>query len=129
MLQFSHFCKEADLYDKDCKISDIDRFFVTVNYEIVDLPENPDRTLNRYEFIELLIRIANLKFREAGKADNLRQALEMLLAENIFKNFKVEPWHDFRTDQMWCDEVNSVFQLNLASVDKIHKTLTNKADK
>lgn len=80
------------MYDKDCKISDIDRFFVTVNYEIVDLPENPDRTLNRYEFIEILIRIANLKFREAGKADSLKQALEMLLAENVFKNFKVEPW-------------------------------------
>ena len=60
------------MYDKDCKISDIDRFFVTVNYEIVDLPENPDRTLNRYEFIEILIRIANLKFREAGKADSLK---------------------------------------------------------
>ena len=92
MLQFSHFCKEAEMYDKDCKISDIDRFFVTVNYEVVDLPENPDRTLCRYEFIEILVRIANFKFKEVEKADNLKDALEMLLAENIFKNFKVEPW-------------------------------------
>lgn len=30
---------------------------------------------------------------------------------------------------MWCDEVNSVFQLNLASIDKVHKILTNRPDK
>ena len=75
MLQFSHFCKESEIYDKNCKISDVDRFFLGVNFEPEDLPENPDRALNRYEFIEILVRIANLKFKEQGKAESLKIAL------------------------------------------------------
>ena len=75
MLQFSHFCKEAEIYNEKCKISDVDRFFLGVNFEPEDQPENPDRALNRYEFIEILVRIANLKFKEQGKAENLKSAL------------------------------------------------------
>ena len=62
-LQFTAFCKEADVFDEKCKMADVDRCFVVTNYEEEDIPENPDRALNRYEFLEILVRIADIKYK------------------------------------------------------------------
>lgn len=43
-------------------MSMIDTAFVVTNFEEVDLEDNPDRFLCRYEFYEILVRIARDKY-------------------------------------------------------------------
>jgi hypothetical protein len=69
MVDFSNLCKKWNIVDKkDLSITDIDRLFFAVNFEEVgaddggDLDDNPDNELCRYEFFEILVRIAKLKY-------------------------------------------------------------------
>ena len=49
--------------DKNITISKLDMAFIATNVELVDISENPDRDLCRYEYYEVLLRVANDKFR------------------------------------------------------------------
>lgn len=40
--------------------------FIATNVELENNDENPDRDLNRAEFFEILLRIANDKFRKSN---------------------------------------------------------------
>ncbi len=40
------------------QISTIDRLFIATNVELEEIEENPDRALCRYEFFEILVRLA-----------------------------------------------------------------------
>jgi hypothetical protein len=60
-------------------LADIDRSFIVTNFEVVDNPDNPDHALCRFELFEILIRIANLKYRETGQAQTYAEAFEKLL--------------------------------------------------
>lgn len=62
-LQFSEFTAQTKMVDKNCSINKIDTAFIATNYEIEDLDDNPQRELCRYEFFEILVRIADIKYR------------------------------------------------------------------
>ena len=61
-LQFTNFCKAIDIPSEKCTLSDIERCFIAANYEEEDVPENPNRLLNRYEFLEILVRVADVRY-------------------------------------------------------------------
>jgi len=44
--------------DANLNMSSIDRHFIATNVELEEIDENPDRALCRYEFLEILVRIA-----------------------------------------------------------------------
>lgn len=56
-------------------MSAIDRLFIAVNVEIINLEENADRSLCRYEFFELLVRMAFVKYVEKGPIRTVDEAL------------------------------------------------------
>lgn len=89
MIDFSAFCEKCSFFDHKLTLSTIDRLFIATNYEIEDNAENPDRALNRFEFFEILIRIANVKFRETGIVHSYSDALEKLLKEHVLVNYEV----------------------------------------
>lgn len=60
------FWEKVEIYDKAITIATLDRFFIAANYEVVTNDDNPDRSLTRFEYFELFLRIANAKFRETG---------------------------------------------------------------
>jgi len=41
----------------------VDRAFIAVNFEVDDIDDNPNRELCRYEFMEILVRIADAKYK------------------------------------------------------------------
>jgi len=47
--------------------------------------------LMRYEFLEVLVRIANVKYREPGLAESFNDALVMLL-QSMLANASSKPW-------------------------------------
>jgi hypothetical protein len=63
-LDFTTFCDQCKLIDgKTFNLSDIDRLFIATNVELVANDENPDKELCRFEFFEILLRIADFKYR------------------------------------------------------------------
>ena len=74
-------------------MSIIDSIFIATNYEVEDMDENPDGALNRYEFLEFLIRLGAFKFKDTSKeAKTFSEAFEILIERHIMPNYSFPPW-------------------------------------
>lgn len=88
-LDFSSFCDVCKIVDgKIIDYSDIDRLFINANYEAVKNSENPDRALQRFEFYEILLRIANAKYKDTNDVKSSNAALDKLIKENVLPLYK-----------------------------------------
>ena len=63
-LEFVNFVKQAKIIDQNTTLAVIDRLFIATNVELERIDENPDRSLCRYEFFEILVRIAGSRFKD-----------------------------------------------------------------
>ena len=70
-------------------MSVIDRLFIAVNVEIFDMVDNADRALCRFEFFEIIVRIAQAKFVDSGHFNSISKATEFLI-ENYILRFRFE---------------------------------------
>ena len=99
--------------------------------ELEDQADNPDKQLIRFEFIELLVRIANDKYlrndRIAGgaRAQTITEAFELLIEENVPKGSRAAEWQGFRDNSLWCVDVNDVLEANLDLLRKVYKSYTS----
>jgi NLR family CARD domain-containing protein 3 len=100
-LSFSTFAERCHLVDGHCRPADIDRLFIAVNFEEVKTDENPDKLLTRYEFLELIVRVAGEKFVKPRKIRNYPDAIEKLITDHILPYYETAPWQDFRDDELW----------------------------
>ena len=90
-----------------------DTYFKATNFEEVDQDNNDDNALNRFEFFEILLRIAKGKYMDFGKETQLAYALMKLLQTYILPMVpKLWPLQSWRDKQLWCTEVNELFYSN-----------------
>ena len=58
-IDFCNLCSTLQIPDnKTWTMQTVDRIFIATNVEIVDQEDNPDKALCRFEFFEILIRLA-----------------------------------------------------------------------
>lgn len=94
--------------------------FIATNVELISLDENPDRDLNRYEFFEILLRIATEKFKRPGISDKYSTAFKKLLNDHIYKYYEpIMPVSDWRYKELWTLEVEDVLRLNLVGCQRL----------
>lgn len=95
-------------------MSTIDRLFIATNVEMVELEDNPDRDLCRYEFYEIIVRMADERYRKSGDSLTLPEAVERMITENVdkFSNF-VLPWQSWRSQELWTLRIDDLFRANL----------------
>ena len=67
------------MVDKKMNRAAIDSYFFATNFEETDMDNNDDLALIRFEFIEILVRIAKGKYVETGKEKLVSYALTKLL--------------------------------------------------
>lgn len=61
-LDFCRMCDTWRIVDKNLSVTTIDRVFIVTNVELVEVEDNPDRDLCRYEFYEIITRLAKEKY-------------------------------------------------------------------
>jgi hypothetical protein len=66
MLDFSTLCAACQMIDKNLSLATLDRLFIATNVELVEMDDNPDKELCRFEMIEILVRIAGAKYKESN---------------------------------------------------------------
>jgi NLR family CARD domain-containing protein 3 len=83
--QFTSYSKRARFQDKNINQSALDTMFIAVNFDIGDDDggDNPEGALIRYEFIELLVRLARDKFFKPGTSETVAEGLQMLINRHI----------------------------------------------
>jgi len=83
------------ILDKNVNLAAVDRAFIATNVRARDMPEvpnNPGNALCRFEFLEIIVRLATEKYRSPGIIATFSASLEKLLSECIFKYYKPDPW-------------------------------------
>ena len=86
------YVRKHKILDKNCDLATVDRLFNSSNVELEDLADNPDNELIRFEFMELLVRIADVKFRQSDQTKTYSEAVDKLIKENIIENSNHYEW-------------------------------------
>jgi hypothetical protein len=73
-------------FKKDLTGTDIDRIFIATNFEEEDLEENDDNSLVRFEFFEIIVRMAKCKYFDKGTCKTIADSVEKLVTEYIIPN-------------------------------------------
>ena len=64
---FTAWARKCKFIDRNLSSSTLDRLFIAANVEVgEEQDDNPDKALIRFEFIELLARVANEKYKKPG---------------------------------------------------------------
>jgi len=85
-LDFGNICKTWQIEDKNLSSKDIDIIFKATNFEEEDLEENDDSSLCRYEFFEIITRMAKCKYLDPKLVPSMSESLEKLITEFIIPN-------------------------------------------
>jgi len=123
-IDFGNFCEKCKIIDgKGVTLATVDRAFIAANVpadgvKIAD--ENPSNALSRFEFLEILVRLANNKFKETGVCATYEEAVKKLLEEHVLPLANPEPWQEFRDELLWTIEVNDVLEANLDGLKKVY---------
>ena len=126
MIDFTNLCNSWKIVNKrDLSIKDIDILFFAVNFEEVggaqgDLEDNPDKELCRYEFFEIIVRMAKLKFENQKLGLTVAQATQKLIDEYIIKMSLQQQWHGMRSRDIWTLEVHDVLEANLSGIQQFY---------
>jgi len=61
-----------------------DRAFISTNVNSHGLIKSAERNLQRYEFVELVVRLARIKYVDTNIVRNTSLAIERILTQEIF---------------------------------------------
>ena len=111
-LHFADLCTMCQVIDKKfLNTAAIDRLFIAVNVELVEQDDNPDRELCRFEFFEIIVRMAVCKYQDLALTP--AEAVRKLLNEHILKHGTASNALQFRHDKLYHVDVNDILEVNL----------------
>jgi len=132
----------ADASSRSCKLSDLDTVFISTNYEDRTTSSlearrlndaNPDRALMRFEFLQLLVRLAVAKYVRDERCElrDVSEALELLFSEVLEPRLPPEARHApdaFRRRRLYTRGASDVFARNEASLRAVFEIYAAGAD-
>ena len=103
------FCQKAKITDNICNVNVLTKHFKDTNFEEVDQEGNDDNALVRFEFIEMLIRIAKYKFIDYGQMQSLEDATSRLIEKYVLPmKAKLVSYEKWRHELLYTNEVNEL---------------------
>jgi len=80
---FTSFIHRSDLFCKFLNLAAVDRNFIATNNSTHKYKNSAERELHRYEFVEVIVRLALVKFKEPKITPTLDLAVEKILTEHV----------------------------------------------
>ena len=82
--------------------TETDSAFIATNFDPNKFAANNERMLVRYEFIEVIARLARVKFLEKNICDSISSAIEKLIEEFVLINFETPfDLHSWRLEYLY----------------------------
>ncbi|TMW67056.1 hypothetical protein Poli38472_012172 [Pythium oligandrum] len=128
---YMEFLSEGRILDENseyCRYADLENVFVAANLELTQEAkekDNPDRSLTRFEFLEVVIRIAINKFHRTGVSDTPVRAVEKLLLEHLVPICPEDP-NEFRTRFLYTEEVSEIFSEHIVLLQDVYNSNMGK---
>lgn len=130
MNDFTSWANNTGIVDnKWIVLATLDRILITTNVALHGLISSAERDLNRYEFLEVIVRLANALYRESRVCETTPQAILKLLNDNIFPHSKSVDGETFRRFQCYNVKVNEILKKNEGVLKKIYDSYTHAKKK
>jgi hypothetical protein len=116
---FTDLCNEAKIVDSSFRLSDLDFHMKGALYSEVRNPRSPPNALVRFQFMEILVRIALDKYYKSGQAVTYVESVQMLMEQNIFPHLShliSDKWRFDRYINEPCDLVLKSHRLLLKNI-------------
>ncbi|EAR90532.2 hypothetical protein TTHERM_00120780 (macronuclear) [Tetrahymena thermophila SB210] len=128
--QFSNIALKMKLTDgKNFKISDLDYNFITVNSSKNKEKNyrNPDKAMIRFEFLEVIARIAIDKYIRSGACKNAQESLcNFFSNKQVREKFEeIEDPQAWRDTKYWIEECDIIIQNNLEMIQGLWNKWAN----
>ena len=120
-------CYIPEEKEKKCNKQIFDQIFVVVNVEDTAMTKqendvNADRELQRFEWVEVVVRAAIAKYVDTGRMEDPSDAIDELCEKNILAHLEPAAAHnrnDFRRERLYVEEVDDCFRPRLKLLAKI----------
>ena len=120
-LDFSKHILKWKIVDKQTlNTADVDRIFIATNVELEAMEGNDDRNLCRFEFYEIIVRLAKTKFYDRGDSPSISHAVRRMIENHVLFHsdlkFDYKPW---RIERLWTLEIDGLLRANLDKIKKL----------
>jgi NLR family CARD domain-containing protein 3 len=105
------------------KLSDVDLLFVSTLASGATYKSrmNPDRQLIRFQFLEILVRLAIEKFFKSSVCKTFDQAVIKFFEDHALPYFKQFTFQDFRDKKIWTEGMDNLVKKNMNVLRDIYR--------
>lgn len=82
---------------------------------------NPGVALIRYQFLEILARLALKRYEDTKQASSKGEAIKMMYEKNLFPLFGKEDSQKFRDEKYWVEEVDNLYKSHIQIFEYLYK--------
>ncbi|KAJ0392781.1 hypothetical protein ATCC90586_002931 [Pythium insidiosum] len=135
---YVEFLSDARIMDESsefCRLADLENVFVAANLELTQEAkekDNPDRSLTRFEFLEVVIRIAINKYhrscvvfllfvRATNVCDTPAKAVDKLVVDDLTPICPEDP-NEFRARYLYTEEISDVFSEHVVLMQDLYNS-------
>ena len=123
---FTDYLKYAGVYrNKNISITDTDTLFFTTNKREKVSLLNPGNALIRYQFVEIMLRLALKYVKKHDHAESIREFGSEILAKSL-KEGKAQ---DFRLERYWNEHSDNVFRFHLDLLKEVYTNYSGASTK
>ena len=99
MIDFKKFLDVCKIYDQYISLTTVEQLFEITNQSENQFKNRNEKALHRYEFLEIIVRLAQAKYKDPKITPSLKDSLEKIIKEDILANFKIKKC--FRTSSIY----------------------------
>ena len=130
MNDFTSWARHCNMVDdKWLNLAALDRILITTNVALHGLISSAERDLNRYEFLEIITRLATALYKESKVCDSIPAAIIKLLTDNIYPNSKEVNGEHFRRFHCYNVKVNEILKKNEGVIKRVYDLYTHSKKK
>ena len=120
---FQKICKTWRIKDEVLSTISINRLWIATIYnENAEYNLDDSQKLNRYKFIEIIVRLAHAKFVDTGVYTAVSEALSVLLNKFILPHSEVKmPVQGFRDHHLWKLDVDDMLNANFQNLQTVFR--------
>lgn len=124
---FTDFLVKCKIIDDNLRLKDADlKFIATItDPSLAKNPRNPEKSIVRYQFLELWVRLAEQKYITAGTTTSYPEALKRILNEHVLpyinQNEALFNAHKWRVERYWNEQCDTVYKSYLPIVQALFR--------
>ena len=87
------------------------------------------KELHRYEFVEMIVRLAYIKYGDAKACPTLHEAVETIIVNDLLKHNTQLNGLEWRHKNLYNAEVSEIFKKNTTVLKKLYESHVNPKEK